>query len=167
MSQAPGGQNGALHSVADVFGMRLALAEAAQAAMNGEVPVGAVVMREATVLGAAGNRRETERDPTAHAEVLALRQAAAAIGGWRVGGATMYVTQEPCVMCIGAAVSARLARLVYGCANPKAGAVETLFQITRDNKLNHRVETQGGVLAEECGALLSAFFRSLRGSARK
>jgi len=149
----------------DVFGMRLALSEAAQAGMLGEVPVGAVVMLGNVVLGAGGNRRETLLDPTAHAEILALRNAAKTVRGWRICDATLYVTQEPCAMCAGAAVNARIRRLVYGCPNPKAGAVQTLFQIPKDERLNHRVEVVSGLLAEECGVMLSAFFRSLRASA--
>lgn len=142
--------------------MRLALSEAAQAAMLGEVPVGAVVMVGTQVLGIGGNRRESHSDPTAHAEVLALRQAAQAVGSWRICDATMFVTQEPCPMCAGALVNARIKRLVYGCENPKAGAVRTLFQIPEDVRLNHRMEVVSGVLAEECGSMLTAFFRSLR-----
>ncbi|MCS6915815.1 MAG: tRNA adenosine(34) deaminase TadA [Myxococcota bacterium] len=142
--------------------MRLALCEAAQAAMCGEVPVGAVVIIGSQVVGAAGNRRESLGDPTAHAEILALRQAARAVGGWRLCGATMYVTQEPCPMCAGALINARVERLVYGCANPKAGAVRTLYALVEDRRLNHRLVVRGGVLAEECGALLSNFFGRLR-----
>ena len=153
-------------AVADVFGMRLALGEAAQAGMLGEVPVGAVVIVGDRVVGAGGNRRESLADPTAHAEVLAIRQAAAALGSWRLGDATMYVTQEPCPMCAGALVNARIARLVYGCSNPKAGAVRTLFQIAEDGRLNHRVAVTAGVLADECGAMLTAFFRALRTPAK-
>ena len=152
---------------ADIFGMRLALGEAAQAAMLGEVPVGAVVMLGQTVLGVGGNRRETASDPTAHAEILALRQAAQAVGSWRICDATLYVTQEPCPMCAGALVNARIKRLVYGCGNPKAGAVRTLFQIPEDVRLNHRMEVVSGVLADECGTMLTAFFRSLRTSSKE
>lgn len=150
----------------DLFGMRLALVEAAQAAMLGEVPVGAVILRGEQVLGVGGNRRESLNDPTAHAEILALRQAAAAAGSWRLSDATLYVTQEPCPMCAGALVNARIKRLVYGCGNPKAGAVKTLFQIPEDTRLNHRMEVTSGVLASECGDMLTAFFRSLRAAAK-
>ncbi|MFO0622453.1 MAG: tRNA adenosine(34) deaminase TadA [Polyangia bacterium] len=146
--------------------MRLALVEAAQAAMLGEVPVGAVILRGEQVLGVGGNRRESLNDPTAHAEILALRQAAAASGSWRLSDATLYVTQEPCPMCAGALVNARIKRLVYGCGNPKAGAVKTLFQIPEDTRLNHRMEVTSGVLASECGDMLTAFFRSLRATAK-
>ena len=146
--------------------MRLALGEAAQAAMHGEVPVGAVIMLDGSLIGAGGNRRETMRDPTAHAEILALRQAARANGhpgrSWRLCDATLYVTQEPCPMCAGALVNARIRRLVYGCPNPKAGAVRTLYQIVEDERLNHRVEVCEGVLADECAALLRRFFSALR-----
>lgn len=149
-------------SASDFFGMRLALVEAAQAAMLGEVPVGAVIMCNGEVLGVGGNRRESLNDPTAHAEVLALRQAAVATKSWRLSDATIFVTQEPCPMCAGALVNARIKRLVYGCDNPKAGAVKTLFQIPEDTRLNHRMEVTAGILASECGEMLTAFFRSLR-----
>ena len=146
----------------DVWAMRLALGEAAQAAMLGEVPVGAVIIRDGQVLGAGGNRRESAQDPTAHAEILALRQAAKARDSWRVCDATLVVTQEPCPMCAGAIVNARISRLVFGCLNPKAGAVRTLYQMLEDPRLNHRVQVVEGVLAEECAALLRRFFAALR-----
>jgi tRNA(adenine34) deaminase len=142
--------------------MRLAVAEAEAAAALGEVPVGAVIVDGERVLGRGGNRREGAADPTAHAELLAIRAAAQAVGGWRLVGATLYVTQEPCPMCAGAIVNARIARLVYGCENPKAGAVRTLYRLLEDARLNHRVTVEPGVLAEECGALLTRFFESLR-----
>ena len=148
----------------DVAAMRLALCEAAQAAMLGEVPVGAVVILNGSVLGAGGNRRESAQDPTAHAEILALRQAAKALGSWRVCDATLYVTQEPCPMCAGALVNARIRRVVYGCPNPKAGAVRTLYRMLEDPRLNHRVEVREGLLADECGAMLRRFFGALRAS---
>ena len=153
---------GACSEQVDILGMRLALVEAAQAAMLGEVPVGAVVLLGEQLLGTGGNRRESLSDPTAHAEILAIRNAARAIGSWRLCDATIYVTQEPCPMCAGALVNARIKRLVYGCGNPKAGAVRTLFQIAEDPRLNHRMEVRSGVLAEECAGMLTAFFRSLR-----
>ena len=146
----------------DVWAMRLALGEAAQAAMLGEVPVGAVIIRDGQVLGVGGNRRESAQDPTAHAEILALRQAAKARDSWRVCDATLVVTQEPCPMCAGAIVNARISRLVFGCLNPKAGAVRTLYQMLEDPRLNHRVQVVEGVLAEECAALLRRFFAALR-----
>jgi tRNA(adenine34) deaminase len=148
----------------DELFMRAAIDEARAAAALDEVPVGAVVVAAdaGTVIGRGGNRRESAADPTAHAELLAIREAARAVGNWRLEGATLYVTQEPCPMCAGAIVNARVARLVYGCANPKAGAVRTLYQLVEDPRLNHRVTVAGGVLADECGALLSSFFARLR-----
>jgi len=141
--------------------MKQALVEARAAGEAGDVPVGAVVVVDGVVMGRGRNRREVDGDPTAHAEVVALRAAAAALGHWRVGG-TLYVTQEPCPMCAGACVNARVERLVFGCLNPKAGAVETLYQIASDPRLNHRIEIAGGVLAEECAAELKGFFARLR-----
>jgi tRNA(adenine34) deaminase len=142
--------------------MRLALAEAAQAGAAGDVPVGAVIVNDAgEILGAGHNRREADADPTAHAEIVALRHAARQLGQWRVPH-TLYVTQEPCPMCAGALVNARVQRLVYGCGNPKAGAVVTLYEIPTDVRLNHRMQVVGGVLADECAALLKAFFAARR-----
>ncbi len=141
--------------------MMRALAEARSAAAHGDVPVGAVIVRDDQLVASAGNRREQDCDPTAHAEVVALRAAAHELGRWRVD-ATLYVTQEPCPMCAGALVNARVNRLVYGCANPKAGAVTTLFQLATDPRLNHRIEVLGGVRAEESAQLLSEFFADLR-----
>ncbi len=148
--------------MSDAEAMRLALAEAERAAVADDVPVGAVVIRDGLVLGAAGNRREQDRDPTAHAEILALRAAAAKAGTWRLDGATLAVTLEPCPMCAGALVNARIARVVYGCDDPKAGAARTLFRICDDPRLNHRLEVQGGVLAEECAEALRRFFAERR-----
>ena len=142
--------------------MREALAEGAQAGRDGDVPVGAVVVRDGAIIGRGRNRRQATNDPTAHAEIEALRQAAAAVGNWRVEG-TLYVTQEPCPMCAGALVNARVTRLVYGCGNPKAGAVATLFAIPTDARLNHRLDVTSGMLAEECAALLTGFFSAIRG----
>jgi tRNA(adenine34) deaminase len=141
--------------------MREALAEAELAGRAGDVPVGAVIAVGGAIIGRGRNRRQATFDPTAHAEIEALREAARAVGNWRVEG-TLYVTQEPCPMCAGALVNARVARLVYGCANPKAGAVATLYQIPTDTRLNHRMEVTSGVLAEECARLLRAFFEALR-----
>ncbi len=141
--------------------MREAVAEAEKAARDGDVPVGAVVVRRGHVIGWGRNRRQLSADPTAHAEIEALRQASQAVGNWRVEG-TLYVTQEPCPMCAGALVNARVERLVYGCLNPKAGAVATLYQIPTDTRLNHRMEVTGGVLADDCAALLRRFFEALR-----
>jgi len=141
--------------------MGVALEEARAAAAAGDVPVGAIVVHDGAVIGRGRNRREIDRDPTGHAELIALREAAIALGMWRVE-ATLYVTQEPCPMCAGALVNARVRRLVFGCTNPKAGAVVTLYQIPTDPRLNHRVEVIGGVRSAECAAELQAFFAELR-----
>jgi len=147
--------------------MRLALEQARLAGDAGDVPVGAIVVGDdGMVLGRGHNRREANQDPTAHAEIEALRDAARSIGHWRVE-ATLVVTQEPCPMCAGAIVNARVRRLVYGCTNPKAGAVDTLYRITSDARLNHRVEVIGGVLAAESAALLQGFFQKLRAEGQK
>lgn len=142
--------------------MGLALAEAVQAAALGEVPVGAVIVGGGQVIGRGHNRRELDRDPLAHAELIAIRQAAAAIGGWRLEGTTMYVTLEPCAMCAGALVNSRVGRLVFGASDPKAGFCGTLGDLVRDPRLNHCLAVEGGVLAEPCGALLKEFFATLR-----
>jgi tRNA(adenine34) deaminase len=142
--------------------MRLALEEARAAAGEGDVPVGAVVARGDEVVARAGNAREREQDPTAHAEILALRQAAWAVGSWHLEGCTLYVTLEPCAMCAGALVLARIDRLVLGAADPKAGFAGSLGDIVRDGRLNHEVEVTVGVLAEECGEVLRAFFAERR-----
>ena len=142
--------------------MRLALAEAKRAADHDDVPIGAVVAREGEVLGTAGNERELRRDPTAHAEILALRAAAEALGGWRIPDATLYVTLEPCAMCAGAVVLARVPRVVFGAADPKAGAAGSVLDVLAEPRLNHRPEVVSGVLAEESAALLGAFFATRR-----
>lgn len=143
--------------------MRLALEEADLAAAHGDVPIGAIVVsREGVVLAREHNRRELDSDPTAHAELLALREATRHLSGWRLEGATVYVTLEPCAMCAGALVNARIARLVYGATDPKAGAVMSLFQIGTDTRLNHRFEVEGGVLAEEGARRLTEFFTARR-----
>ena len=143
--------------------MRLAIEEAAAAAQSGDVPVGAVLVDASGELLARGrNRREVDQDPTAHAEIDALRAAARARSDWHLNGCTLYVTMEPCPMCAGALVNARIARVVYGCTDLKAGAVDTLFTIGRDPRLNHRFEVTSGVLAEECAAALKAFFAERR-----
>jgi tRNA(adenine34) deaminase len=147
--------------VTDEHWMSLALDEARAAAAAGDVPVGAVVVVGDRIVGRGRNRREVDRDPTAHAEIVALREAAAALGQWRVEG-TLVVTQEPCPMCAGALVNARVARLVFGCPNPKAGAVATLYQIVSDPRLNHRMVVTAGVCAAECAAVLQEFFAELR-----
>lgn len=142
--------------------MALALAEAEAAARHDDVPIGAVLVRGGEVVAAAHNRREVDTDPTAHAEVLALRAGAAALGTWRLSDCTLYVTLEPCAMCAGAVVLARLGALVFGADDPKAGAVGALWDIPRDPRLNHRVEVRRGVAAEACGELLRSFFRDRR-----
>ncbi len=146
--------------------MRLALAEARQALEHDDVPVGAVAACGGQIVGRAHNQRELLRDPTAHAEMLALTQAAAALGRWRLTGVTLYVTLEPCAMCAGALVLARVDRLVYGARDPKAGAVESLYRLLADERLNHRVPSEGGLLADECGELLQEFFRKRRREAK-
>jgi tRNA(adenine34) deaminase len=146
--------------------MRLALAEAAEAAAGAgpaDVPVGAVILDEAgSVIARAHNRRELDTDPTAHAEIVAIRQAARALGRWRLTGLTLVVTLEPCTMCAGAVTVSRLARVVFGAEDPKAGAVGSLWDVLRDTRLNHQPEVIGGVLAAECGALLRDFFAARR-----
>jgi tRNA(adenine34) deaminase len=146
----------------DEIFMAEALAGARLAAAEGEVPVGAVVVLDGRVVGRGRNARERLHDPTAHAEMLALQEAARSLGRWRLTGATVYATLEPCPMCAGALVNARVDRLVYGVADPKAGAVDTLFDVVRHPRLNHRVEVTSGVLAGECGELLKEFFRGRR-----
>lgn len=152
------------HTPTDEAMMRRALGLARAAAEISEVPVGAVVYETLSgrVLGEAHNRRHLDRDPSAHAEVLAIRAAAAAIGDWRLNHCTLVVTLEPCCMCAGLIVNARLGRLVYGCDDPKAGAVASLHQLTADARLNHRVEPIRGVLADESAELLRSFFRERR-----
>jgi tRNA(Arg) A34 adenosine deaminase TadA len=147
---------------ADEDFMREALAEARQGMVEGEVPVGAVVVLDGAVVGRGHNAPVALADPTAHAEVLALRDAARKVGNYRLTGAALYATVEPCPMCCGAALHARIARLVYGAADPKAGAVESLHRLLDDPRLNHRVAARGGVLAAESAALLREFFESRR-----
>ncbi len=144
--------------------MRLALAEAIRTGGGpDDVPVGAVILDQAgTVLVRARNRREIDRDPTAHAEIVAIRQAAGVIGGWRLTDLTLVVTLEPCTMCAGAVIAARLGRLVYGAEDPRAGAAGSLWDVLRDRRLNHHPEVIGGVLADECGAVLRDFFATRR-----
>jgi tRNA(adenine34) deaminase len=142
--------------------MRLALEEARAAAEGGDVPVGAVIVRGDEILARAGNAREREQDPTAHAEIMALRQASSAIGNWHLEGCAMVVTLEPCAMCAGAIVLARLDRLVFGASDPKAGFAGSLGDLVRDGRLNHEVDVTVGVLADECGELLRAFFADRR-----
>ncbi|HMQ15758.1 MAG TPA: tRNA adenosine(34) deaminase TadA [Phycisphaerae bacterium] len=142
--------------------MREALEQARRALESDDVPVGAVVVRGGRIVGRGHNQREKLQDPTAHAEMIALTAAAADVGHWRLEECTLYVTLEPCPMCAGALVLARVARLVYGATDPKGGACGSLYTLTQDARLNHRVETLGGVLADECAELLRAFFRRRR-----
>lgn len=142
--------------------MQMALREAQAAAAKDETPVGAVIVKGSRIIARAHNMRETLKDPTAHAEMIALTQAAEALQAWRLEGVTVYVTLEPCAMCAGALVLARVSRLVYGAADPKAGACGTLYNIVQDERLNHRVEVTAGVLADESRALLQEFFRAKR-----
>jgi tRNA(adenine34) deaminase len=150
-------------SLTDEEYMRLALAEAERAMQTGDVPVGAIVVdATGTVVGTGRNRREVDRDPTGHAEIVALRAAAARLGTWRVHGATLVVTLEPCVMCAGALVNARIERVVYACDDPKAGALRSLYLLGEDPRLNHRFAVTAGVLAEDSARMLSDFFAALR-----
>jgi tRNA(adenine34) deaminase len=142
--------------------MQEALAEAKAAAAHDDVPIGAVIVYEGALMARGHNRREADQDPTAHAEMLALRQAAATLGTWRLEGCTLYVTLEPCTMCAGALVLARLDRVVFGADDPKAGAVGALYDVPRDPRLNHNVEVVRGVEADACAELLRAFFRARR-----
>lgn len=142
--------------------MRLALEEARKALEIGEVPVGAVIVKDGIVVGNGHNLTETAKDPTAHAEIIALRKAAETLGGWRLPGCVMYVTTEPCSMCAGAIVLSRMPRLFIGTMDRKAGACGSVYNIVSDSRLNHRVETETGLLAEECGLLMKEFFKELR-----
>ena len=143
--------------------MRLALREAGSAAEHGDVPIGAVVVREGEVIGAAGNERERRSDPTAHAEILALRAASRRLGGWRVPDSVLYVTLEPCAMCAGAIVLARVPRVVFAAPDPKAGAAGSILDVLGEPRLNHRPRVDSGLLADESTALLRAFFGERRG----
>ena len=142
--------------------MRAALEVAQGCATSGDVPVGAAIVKGDDFLATGGNRREADQDPTAHAEIVAIRAAARAVGSWRLDGCTLYVTLEPCAMCAGAMVLARLDRVVFGAADPKAGFAGSLGNLLQDPRLNHRPELTGGVLADECGDLLRTFFRERR-----
>ena len=144
--------------------MSLALERAREAEANGDVPIGAVVARGNELLAAAGNERELRRDPTAHAEILAIRAAAEALGGWRLPGTTLYVTLEPCAMCAGAIVLARIPSVIYGAPDPKAGAAGSILDVLDEPALNHRPQVTGGVLEDECAALLREFFATRRAS---
>ena len=146
----------------DQLYMKIAIEQAQIAEENGDVPIGAVIVFEKQIIGKAYNQREQLQDPTAHAEIIALTQAAAFIESWRLPGCTMYVTLEPCPMCAGALVLARIDRLVYGCDDPKTGAIKSLYNIVTDERLNHTINVTSGVLAEDCSALLQHFFRRRR-----
>jgi tRNA(adenine34) deaminase len=151
----------------DARTMRQALAEASKAAARGEVPVGAVVVCDQQIVGRGHNQREKLRSPLAHAEILAIEQASRYLGRWRLDDCELYVTLEPCVMCVGAVTQARMKRLVFGCLDPKSGAAESLYQLCNDARLNHRLPVAGGMLAEDCAAILEQFFSRLRQSKRK
>jgi len=146
----------------DEYFMRLALREASLALEHGDVPIGAVVVRDGDLVASAHNEREVRKDPTAHAELVAIREAARKAGDWRLTDSVLYVTLEPCAMCAGAIVLARVARVVYGARDPKAGAAGSVFDVLREERLNHRPQVAGGLLADECGALLSDFFARRR-----
>jgi len=146
----------------DIRFMVLALEEAGFAFSKGEVPVGAVLVLDGAVISRAHNLRETLNDPSAHAEVIVLKEGAGRLGTWRLGNATLYVTKEPCIMCAGAMVNSRLGRLVYGCSDAKGGAVHSLYRILDDSRLNHQVEVIHGVLESECAEILKTFFRDRR-----
>lgn len=147
--------------------MLVSLQEAEAAADLGEVPVGALVVHNGVIIGRGHNLREASNDPTSHAEMIAIRQAASVLGSWRLLDCTLYVTLEPCVMCMGAIILARIPRLVFGCRDPKVGAVGSIYDFSQDERFNHRVEVTEGVLGEQCGAMLSDFFRQLRAARKK
>jgi len=158
--------NGGAHTTDEEF-MRLALAEAHKAAGEGETPVGAVLVIGNTVIAASHNMRETWQDPSAHAELLVVREASAKLGRWRLTDATIYVTLEPCLMCSGALVLARINRLVYGCRDPKAGALGSVYDVVRDGRLNHVYRITPGILEAECSDVLQVFFEKLRQSIKQ
>lgn len=146
----------------DEIFMAMALQEAMKAEALGEVPIGAILVREGVVIGKGYNLRETSKDPTAHAELIALRAASAKLGGWRLMGSTLYVTLEPCPMCAGAIVQSRVEKVVFGVSDPKAGCAGTLMNLLQEDRFNHQVEVDSGILAEECSDILKSFFRQLR-----
>ncbi|MGB4442013.1 MAG: tRNA adenosine(34) deaminase TadA [Coriobacteriia bacterium] len=146
----------------DIVYMALALEQARLAGAEGEAPIGAVLVCDGAVVAHGRNARESAADPTAHAEMIAIREGAQRLGRWRLSGCTLYVTLEPCPMCAGALVNARVDRLVYGASDPKAGATGTLYDLSADARLNHSFEVRGGVLEQECGQILKEFFRGLR-----
>lgn len=147
--------------------MALAIAEAKKAEAIGEVPIGAVIVKDGAVLAAGYNKRELLQEPTAHAELMAIEQASRKLGTWRLSGCTLYVTLEPCPMCAGAIVLSRIDRLVYGASDPKAGCAGTLMNLVQEERFNHRAEVEAGVLSERCSAMLSDFFRKLRERKKK
>lgn len=142
--------------------MNEALKQAALARQKGEVPIGAVIVHNAAIIGRGHNERETSNDPTTHAEMVAIRQAADSIGHWRLLDTTLYVTLEPCVMCMGAIILARIPRLVFGCHDPRAGAVGSIYDFSQDERFNHKVDVTEGIMGKECSQLLSGFFQELR-----
>jgi len=146
----------------DSYWMGVALKEAKKAAERGEVPIGAVLIRGEKILGRGHNLREGKHDPTAHAEMIAIRKAAGKTGGWRLSGSTLYVTLEPCIMCMGAILLARIERVVFGCRDPKGGAAGSLYDLSNDSRLNHRFALTAGIREEECAGILSGFFVELR-----
>jgi tRNA(adenine34) deaminase len=146
----------------DILFMRLALKEAALAFDEGEVPVGAVIVKDGNIISSSHNLREISKDPSAHAEILAVRDATKISDSWRLTGLTIYVTKEPCIMCAGALVNSRISRLVYGCKDEKAGGVDSLYAILTDRRLNHQVEVVSGVLEDECAGMLRKFFKERR-----
>ncbi len=148
----------------DSYWMGIALNAARKAGERKEVPIGSVIVRDGKVLGSGYNLRESKQDPAAHAELIAIRRAAQRTGNWRLSGATLYVTLEPCIMCMGAAILARIDRLVFGCFDPKAGAAGSLYDLSNDSRLNHRFVVESGVRGKECSEILSRFFRELRQS---
>ncbi|HKJ05258.1 MAG TPA: tRNA adenosine(34) deaminase TadA [Geopsychrobacteraceae bacterium] len=150
-----------------LFYMQAALTEAEIAKSKGEVPIGAVIVHNGQIIGRGLNLRETSNDPTTHAEMVAIREAAEQIGHWRLLDTTLYVTLEPCVMCMGAIILARIPRLVYACRDPRAGAVGSIYNFSQDERFNHKVEVTEGVLGEECSEMLSGFFRKLRAGKKR
>jgi tRNA(adenine34) deaminase len=146
----------------DAYWMGIALREAKKAGDRGEIPIGAVVVKDGAVIGRGYNLREAKHDPVAHAEIIAIRQAARKLGNWRLSGATLYVTLEPCLMCMGAILLARIGKVVFGCYDPKGGAAGSLYDLSNDLRLNHRLPVAAGVRGDECSAMLSGFFAALR-----
>ncbi len=160
-------ESGGEESAEDLRAMKIAIDQAFIAEENGDVPIGCVIVHEGQIVAKAYNQREQLQDPTAHAEIIALTQAAAAVGSWRLHGCTVYVTLEPCPMCAGALVLARVDRLVYGCDDPKTGAVRSLYNIVQDDRLNHRIAVTPGVMADACSTQLRDFFQRRRVEKRK